>query len=279
MVTMRRLLSLFGFGDRVSERAAMTERRLIEAAERRRRALANFPFEIVETTGQRALATWEQLKTAGRGVPVVVGKDVENVLGPFDPEYNDSRRPVSETLAAAATIRFPEGLFTMRRDEHMAAVDRLRKMGSPVRVEEDGEPPLGEWPQEPSPELPELSIASDIRTGKFWPKVHIVLVPTDDPTTVPAHLHWGGWNACPWPEYQVAALRYWRDHYGAELVGLEADRMDIRVSRKPATREEALELARVQYAYCNDIVDQGFESYRALAADLMAHDWWFFWWD
>ena len=30
---------------------------------------------------------------------------------------------------------------------------------------------------------------------------------------------------------------------------------------------------------CNDIIDQGMGSYRALAAGLMASDWWFFWWD
>jgi hypothetical protein len=35
----------------------------------------------------------------------------------------------------------------------------------------------------------------------------------------------------------------------------------------------------VQYAYCNDIIDQGVGSYPALAAELMARDWWFFWWD
>jgi hypothetical protein len=53
----------------------------------------------------------------------------------------------------------------------------------------------------------------------------------------------------------------------------------MRLSCKPATREEALELAREQYFYCNDIVDQGMGSYRRLAAGLMASDWWFFWWD
>jgi hypothetical protein len=30
-------------------------------------------------------------------------------------------------------------------------------------------------------------------------KVHIALIPTDW-TTVPAHLRWGGWNACPHAE-------------------------------------------------------------------------------
>jgi hypothetical protein len=27
------------------------------------------------------------------------------------------------------------------------------------------------------------------------------------------------------------------------------------------------------------IVDQGTGSYSVLAAELMAHEWWFFWWD
>lgn len=76
-----------------------------------------------------------------------------------------------------------------------------------------------------------------------------------------------------------AALRHWRDHYGAELIGLGKDVLSIRVARKPVARSEAIELARVQYAYCNDIVDQGTESLSSLAAELMAHDWWFFWWD
>jgi hypothetical protein len=48
------------------------------------KALANFSFEIVEARGEDALATWQELKTAGRGVPVVVG-NLEGVLNPFVP--------------------------------------------------------------------------------------------------------------------------------------------------------------------------------------------------
>lgn len=242
------------------------------------KALANFPFEIVETSGENALAQWEELKAAGRGVPVVVG-DIGRILQPFSADQHATRRPVHETLAAANAIRFPEGLFKMRRDENVAALEMLRKLDpSSDGEDEEHEPPLGEWPSATT-ESPGLSVAYDIRTGQPLPKVHIVLVPTADPTTVPAHLHWGNWNACPAPEYHVAALRHWRDHYGAELVGLDMDTLNLRVARKPAARGEAIELARLQYAYCNDIVDQGTNSLSALAAELMAHDWWFFWWD
>jgi hypothetical protein len=167
----------------------------------------------------------------------------------------------------------------MRRDQNAAASETLRKLGVSLDFEdeedEEREPPLGQWPASPSGS-PGLSVAYEILTHRPLPKVHIVLVPTDDPTTVPAHLHWGNWNECPAPEYHVAALRHWREHYGAELVGLNMDLMNLRVARKPATREEALEAARVQYVYCNDMVDG---SLSALAADLMAHNWWYFWWD
>jgi Domain of unknown function (DUF4253) len=227
----------------------------------RTEALANFPFEIVETRGEHALAQWHALKTAGRGVPVVVG-DLDGVLEPFSPGYPETLKPVQQTLAAASAIRFPHGLAQMRHERNVATF----------------EPPLGEWPPSPSVS-PGLSVAYERLTHRPLPKVHIVLVPTDDPTTVPAHLHWGDWNECPAPEYHVAALRYWREHYGAELVGLDMDVMNLRVARKPATRDEALELARVQHAYCNDIVDQGTYDLRALATELMAHNWWYFWWD
>jgi hypothetical protein len=243
------------------------------------KALANFSFEIVETRGEDALAKWEELKTAGRGVPVVVG-DLEGVLNPFSPGYYEKLKPVQETIAAASAIRFPQDLAQMRHDQSVASSEVLRKLGISLDFEdeedEEREPPLGEWPTSTS-NSPGLSVAYE--RHRPLPKVYIVLVPTDDPTTVPAHLHWGNWNACPAPEYHVAALRHWRDHYGAELVGLNMDVLNLRVARKPATRDEALELARAQYAYCNDIVDQGTDYLSVLAADLMAHNWWYFWWD
>jgi hypothetical protein len=96
---------------------------------------------------------------------------------------------------------------------------------------------------------------------------------------MPAYLHWGQWNGCPAPEYQIAALRSWRERFGAELVGLSRDVMNVRVQSRPPTREVALELAREQYVYCSDIVDQGVQTLSALAAVLMESDWWYFWWD
>jgi hypothetical protein len=55
--------------------------------------------------------------------------------------------------------------------------------------------------------------------------------------------------------------------------------MNLTVARKPQSRDEAIALAREQYAYCADIVDQGVGTISQLAKDLMAYDWWYFWWD
>jgi len=274
------------------------------AREYREKALAAFPFELLETTGDRALATWEQLKGGGRGLPIVIGGDesLDLLLEPFGPgDFN--KRTAAEILAAAAPIRHPGDLSALRADGEARSKEHLRQLfesrpDAPLpkiivtdsngtreltreetwaaMLREKASPPVGEWPAE-ARTLPELSVARTYRG--VLPKVYIALVPTDDWTTVPARLRYGGWNACPLPEYHVAALRSWRDRYGAELIGMSFDSIDLRVTHRPQSRGEALELAREHYIYCNDIVDQSLGTLSALAACLMANNWWEFWWD
>src|SRR5262249_49549611 len=130
------------------------------------------------------------------------------------------------------------------------------------------EPELGEWPAQ-APEMPRLSVVSELGTGTPLASVHIVTVPTNDSTEIPAYLYFGGWNACPAPEFQVAALRSWRARFGAQLVGLGADVMNCRVTTRPLERAQALDLAREQYAFCPDLIEQGAGTMSALAAALM----------
>lgn len=276
------------------------------------KALRNFPLELIETTGEKALAKWQELKAAGRGSPVVLAGDDEtgslgNLLSPFGPDLPADPPPptVEETLRRAAGIDFPGDLAReieaeteaslrlfeaeLAKNPNMPLPDIIQMNGDTKRTLSREEviaamrssaaaPALGEWPAAPEPSVG-LSVARNILTGMPLPKVHIGLAPTDDWTTIPAYLRWGGWNACPAAEYHVAALRRWRDNYGAELVGMSGDTINLRVASRPKTREEALALAREHYVYCADIIDQGFPSYSALAAYLMANDWWYFWWD
>ena len=269
-----------------------------------------FPYELIEVNGDQALIKWKELKGAGRGTPVVIGGEasgLRNLFESFAPPSPNFPSPPSaqETLAKAAQIRWPDDFIAQRKADAAEADATFRKqlaenpnMPLPAVVMRDAdghshtlsreetlaelemshEPETGDWPAQPDGS-PGLTVASDILKGTPLPKVYIALIPTDDWTAIPAYLHWGGWNECPVPEYHVAALRSWRDRYGVELVGLAFDTLNLTATRPPHTREDALALAKEQYVYCADIIDQGVETYSALAATLMANDWWFFWWD
>jgi hypothetical protein len=271
----------------------------------RAESIAKFPFERVVTTGDKAMAEWERLRAIAGKVPVILGSD-DNVARIMEASDAFHGSTTSEILQTAARLTFPADLIEKRRradaEARRSLEERLRKdpntsLPTIVQIDPSGErrelsreevlaqmleptrePEIGAWPATVDPS-PGFSVGFDVLTGKPLEKVHIALIPTDDWTTIPAHLHWGGWNENPAPEFHVAALRSWRDRYGAEMVGLSSDVMNLRAQRRPATRDEALSLAREQYVYCNDIVDQGVETLSALGATLMADDWWYFWWD
>jgi hypothetical protein len=240
----------------------------------RARTMAAFPYERVTVPGAQALAEWEKLKSAGRGWPVIIGgdHDLERIADQFtmaDPGVSgvvipgmEARAP-KDILTAAAKLTFP-------RD--------LRKWSGAYKAA-DLTAPVGDWPSKIDAGPPGPSVATDIVSGKFHDRVHILLIPTEFGWEVPAYLRWGDWNACPPPEYHVAALRSWHNDFAADLVGINGDTINLRANSRPKTRESAMKLARTQYGYCPDIVDQGVGTISALAANLIASEWWYLWWD
>ena len=280
-----------------------------------KQAIATFPFETLEVAGEEALATWENLRTSRHGESAVVvgdeGQFTRIVQGSAQWPGGPIRRTPEQILEAAGRLHHPQDLMTKHASDIVRVRERMTQLmrdrpdlrvppeiklppsleavlgGTPrvLSMEEvlaatvqDRGPELGEWPTGPMG-APQLTVATETLSGVPSPKVQIVILPTDDWTTIPAYLNWGNWNDCPAPEYHVAALRSWRDRFGAELIGLSHDVMNISVKRRPETREAALDLAREQYVYCSDIVDQGVGTLSALAAVLMQSDWWYFWWD
>ncbi|AHE53039.1 DUF4253 domain-containing protein [Sphingomonas sanxanigenens] len=234
------------------------------------KARAAFTYERVSVPGSEALAKWEELKSSGRGWPVVIGndEDFDRIVEQFmieDPEIGagPGLRAPAEILATAAGIAFPED---------------LRKWPGAYQPQdllaEDGE-----WPADASAGSVGLSVAMDVVSQRLYERVHILLTPAKFCWKVPAYLRWGGSNACPPPEYHVAALRRWHERYGAELIGINGDVMNLRAARPPAQRAAAMTLAREVYAYCPDIVEQGTGDIAPLAAAMMANSWWYFWWD
>ena len=276
-------------------------------------SIAAFPYQRVEAKGTEALATWEGLRvTQPRSSPVVVGglEEFKRIVeGATAWPGRPAQRTPAQIIEIADRLHHPEDLYRQHeRDvaEMRERIEQLKRekpaLAPPPKFELPdflkeafggkfvsgdgmiesarpwGEPQIGEWPIEPVG-APELSVATETLTGAPLDKAQIVILPTDDPSTIPAYLHWGHWNGCPAPEYHIAALRSWRERFGAELVGLSHDVMNIRVKSRPPTRKAGLELAREQYVYCSDIVEQGTQTLSALAAVLMESDWWYFWWD
>jgi hypothetical protein len=278
-------------------------------------SIAAFPYQRIEVEGTAALATWEGLRLSHpSSSPVVVGglDDFKRIVqGATAWRGAPAHRTPAQIIETADRLHHPEDLYSQHERDAAEMRKRIEQLKlerpgltAPPKVQlpdflkeafggefsldsfeemieltpPRGGPPAGDWPTEPIG-APELSVATETLTGAPLEKVQIVILPTDDSSTIPAYLHWGYWNGCPAPEYHIAALRSWRERFGAEIVGLSHDVMNIRVQSRPPTREAALELAREQYVYCRDIVEQGVQTLSALAAVLMDSNWWYFWWD
>lgn len=180
----------------------------------RERLLAALPFPRLTVPGAQALSAWREIRRDGEAWPVIIGGDenldcISEQYGIGDPALYPRTpavplpqlRPVEEVLEAATALRYPNG---PDRWEGGYQADELTA-------------PVGEWPDDKRLEMePVLAVAMDALARAPYEVVHILLVPAAAGWQVPAHLRWGGWNACPPPEYHVAALRGLGQRYGAE---------------------------------------------------------------
>jgi hypothetical protein len=220
-----------------------------------------WPFELITVPGQKALATLAQLQAGSSGIPLILG-DAERLANMQEIVDANSDTPFATLREQALAIDVPAWFA--------------------ARIADDPEYYLIEaapWPEhDPGPNT-ELIAHCDITTGEPYPEVLLCIIPTHDAWLVPCYLPFGGWNACPAAEEHSALWKYWGERYGAQVVCIADDVVEMQVARPPTTREAALQLAREQFIYCTDIVDQGVESIEALAALLLNASVWYFWWD
>lgn len=141
----------------------------------------------------------------------------------------------------------------------------------------DEEAIIGSWPEHIDSQ--EFVLNTDITTGQILTQVNALEIEVETAWHLPAFLNFGGWNECPDPEIHCALWHYWQKTYDAHIVAMSHDVIEAKVFKPPRTRDQALELAWQQYLYCSDIVDQGVQSLSNLAASLIDHDLWYFWWD
>lgn len=219
-----------------------------------------FPYEVVRVPGAQALERLAELAAANRGYPVILG-DAESMSELTESFEYDGMPSVQDSMAAASQIDVAAWLAE-REEEEDDYFD----------VEK------GEWPDIPEPNN-SLSCHRDILTGEHYDEVFIALIPAAEPWMVPCYLGIGAWNECPSPEEHAAMFKSWGERFGATVACITNDVIEMQVARPPATREEAMQLAKEHFVYCADIVHQGTETLEVLAASLLNARVWYFWWD
>lgn len=239
----------------------------------------NFKFEHVTTTGAEALAELERQKSRVGFQAIILGGDED--MSFITSSWVQHMPPdPSAILKRADDFGGRFDIKAFRVQENANRVAKLKESGTYIPTDEDYElltPEAGEWPETPEVIMPTVNI--DILKGVARPKVYIALIPTSRNDEIPAYFGWGNWNGNPPAEVHVAMLRRWNRKYGAELIGMTGDVLNMKIKRRPTTKDEALALALEQFLYCEDLVFQGTETLEALAGALMVSDHWYFWWD
>ncbi|MBK1785352.1 DUF4253 domain-containing protein [Prauserella cavernicola] len=106
------------------------------------------------------------------------------------------------------------------------------------------------------------------------------IVESPRPSDVPAVL---GWQGMATMTDQVAAisavLRSWEDRFGAVLISLGFDTIDLSVAAPPKSKDRALTVAAEHRAFCIGNFTEQPGSLREFAAGLTGRRLWSFWWD
>jgi hypothetical protein len=221
----------------------------------------NFPYETFRVPGEKALEKLAELQQKGQAWPVILG-DADAFERMTETFGMDAGTPLEQALLAAGAV-----------DPAIWFADRVASNSEYFDIED------GDWPEGEVVPNNHLSAHCDVLTGKPHKEVVIALIPAAASWMVPCYLRIGGWNECPNAEEHSALFKYWEEKYGAKVACIADDVIEFEVARPPTNRADALLLAREQYVYCADIVQQGAETVEALASVLLNGRVWYFWWD
>lgn len=209
----------------------------------------------------RRLVTFNNYENEGRSAgftAILLGGEDEAKMLADDSKFSGSS--IEERLRLAAEVDVEEWMNS-----------RISDMESYV-------PEIGDWPDE-APPAGSMGAHLDVLSRKPKVRVAIAKIPSPRNWEAPAYVGMGGWNECPAASVITAFARRWHERYGAEVISITHDVMEFTVSKPPADRDSAMALAKEQYIFCSDIVEQGVGDIAALAAALMNSNYWYFWWD
>lgn len=229
-------------------------------------SLSNFEeadcFQVAYCPGADAPRYLQQLRNEGRSAgftAILLGGEDDASMLAEDSKFNGLS--VEERLRKAASVNVEDWLKS--------------------RIEKDPEAYMAEsgyWPHQ-VPQAGSMGAHLEVLSQKPRNRVAISKLPTPRNWEAPAYLGIGGWNACPSASVITAFAKRWHERYAAEIISVTHDVMEFTVSKPPVDRDSALALAKEQYIFCSDIVDQGVGDISALAATLLNSNYWYFWWD
>ncbi len=230
------------------------------------------PFDHYIVSGKKALKVIEETKSENaQSTPFIAGDafSVSRMVEAYESNVEDDAQTTEDIINAAKDFDIQTWL-ALREAEY-------RKY-----AEEDGIefPPRGEITGEVESQnglIGNLETLSRAPIKKLF--IGVAPVPVKESWKIFAHLRYGNWNECPAPVVQCALHKYWAEKYDITLATCAFDTVEVVVGTPASTTKEAEALAMQQYLYCNDIIDQGYESFDALAASLLGAKTWFFWWD
>ncbi|GGK75551.1 hypothetical protein Sme01_51200 [Sphaerisporangium melleum] len=87
-------------------------------------------------------------------------------------------------------------------------------------------------------------------------------------------LHHNEWNVP-----LAAVVRSWEDRFGARLVCMGFNTMELSVAAPPMTAQHAVHVAAEHWAFCPDAIIQGAGTLLDYAEQLCGRHTWSFWWD
>jgi hypothetical protein len=191
------------------------------------------------------------------------------VLG-WEPRWWEESEEYRTQVTSGSTAALLEEATRISPEDWLAQ----QQAGEPTlfsRAEVD----LGPWPEASHPQDTLWFFQDAAMKGQA--RLPLALVPATRGWQVPAVVRFDAGMVAE--AVHVALLKRWQEAYGAEVVVVLPDVLELQVQHPPATRAAAFELAWEQYLYCPDIVIQGTQTLSNLAASLLNASIWFFWWD
>jgi hypothetical protein len=92
-----------------------------------------------------------------------------------------------------------------------------------------------------------------------------------------------GWQGAlhhnEWMVPMAAVVRSWEDRFGARVVGMGFNTLDLSVAAPPVDHDHAVHVAAEHWAFCPDNIVQGAGDLTGYAEQILGRHAWSFWWD